>query len=457
MSAAVDTPRKRLASACTQARASHCEGLLITEGLQPWASALKAANLLSATEFSKQAGALEAASTDDFLAAGVPDRARDAAFGLLEKIVDSADAAEGGRTIPADGAGLVAEFREVARALAGHENAVRTITRELAQEHAKLQATGALGQAPGGVPPSGSGGGGGAPPPAPMPTLMERQHVAYAYQNNGEALSAAMRPTEAKVVAISTALGQDPTSLPDLGEVDSMFALAPGELPQRGRILGAFDEALDAAVYASCSVIGLDHLTHMVGNAALDKISAVIGGAPALVGGKQSVANELKRAVRATVESNAQTVSKVQARKLCARVWARMQVTIRKQGSCNAAFLDGMAASGEVPPDDPVAKTKPKSGEAGPSQRPSRATTRASRSQKRARESSSSSGSETGSTDGDDDDSSGDDRYVHSPGTPSSVPPGRRTPLGEAPSPLPGVLLASGESDVFDPSDHALM
>jgi len=197
MSAAVDTPRKRLASACTQARTSHCEGLLIAEGLQPWASALKAANLLSATEFSKQAGAIEAASTDDFLAAGVPDRARDAAFGLLEKIVDSADAAEGGRTIPADGAGLVAEFREVARALAGHENAVRTITRELAQEHAKLQATGALGPA-GGVPPSGSGGGGGAPPPAPMPTLMERQHVAYAYQNNGEALSAAMRPTEAK-------------------------------------------------------------------------------------------------------------------------------------------------------------------------------------------------------------------------------------------------------------------
>jgi hypothetical protein len=238
-----------------------------------------------------------------------------------------------------------------------------------------------------------------------------------------------------------------------------VFTLAPGELPQRGRILGAFDEALDAAVYASCSVIGLSHLAHMVGDAALDKISAVVGGAPALVGGKQSVANELKRAVRTTVESDAQTVSKVQARKLCARVWARMQVTIRKQGSCNAAFLDGMAASGEVPPDDPVAKTKPKSGEAGPSQRPSRATTRASRSQKRARESSSSSGSETGSTDGDDDDSSGsgDDRYVHSPGTPSSVPPGRRTPLGEAPSPLPGVLLASGESDVFDPSDHALM
>ena len=163
-----ESPGTKIATACN--KANHAKGLLVAASLGHWCTALESAGLLSATGFSAADGATEAASRTVFeVDLGKEDDARDKAMDLCVRVADAADSCGSGRKIPADKTPeLMAEFREVARTLAGHEAAVRSITTLIAQKSGEALGLGHIGSpAPAGVP--ASAGALSSPAPAPKP------------------------------------------------------------------------------------------------------------------------------------------------------------------------------------------------------------------------------------------------------------------------------------------------
>ena len=351
------SPTKRVAALSAAKKVKkqrYAEGKLVAADLEHWAGPLQRAGLLSCTDFSKADGAAEAAGDDVFAAPADADAARDKAYDLLELIEKKAKAGPE-RELPLAGPALVTEFRKVAKELAGQDDAVKQLLEDLAVEHAKGGAAGPVESAAGG------GGGGGTAPVNPATlgdeVIAQRQHAAFAFQNNGEELPLQLRPPPAMIAACVRALGGGPTmQLPELEALAPIFA--PGASgaaqPQRHAVETAFGTCVLAAVVAASSAIGHEHLTRMTADAGADKINALDAlGHPVMIGGKKTIADGLLARVHETCTAEGEKVSSAQTKKLAKRVWARLNVALGSGRSLSRGCLEAGPDAGEAPAADP--------------------------------------------------------------------------------------------------------
>jgi hypothetical protein len=401
----------------TESKKTHATGLLVAESLEHWCPVLEKVGKLDARAFSTSRGAADAASGRDFPAAGTEDDARDRAFELLDELSTAAGTgAARMEKIPAEGSeGLVTEFRRVAEALSGQEASVRNLMARIVEQSADAAGAAVL------SPPTGAAAAGAAaaalaplPPPTPPKTVAELQHEAYSFQNNGAQMAEAVRPPDAMVESIAAKLGGGAAmSLGDLAD------LTPGlqaDGLQRHEVTAFFEQALNGAVLATASEIGLRHLHRMFVTPTADTISAIGStGAAATIGGKQSTADELKAAMRATLNQRGVRVTTSMARAHVLRVWRTLDASVRLGNSLNVACTSALVAAQDPPlPDANDRPPRPRGGRSsrgsggGGSSRTPRARSRspssgsesdaARRHRRRRHRSRSSSGSDSGSS-----------------------------------------------------------